>query len=268
MTAISTQTYAAIAVQSAYSSQSSLGSAPQVQKSESRITGKDDAVFSSAALEIADAEDPAITSEGPEDETDLSQEEKEQVTELKSRDSEVKAHEQAHLSALAGQGGSASYEYTTGPDGRRYATGGEVPVSIGESSGGPQDTIRNAQQVARAAVAPAQPSGADQAARAKAQQVEAQARKELREKQKSGGDEDDGSIEDSVGGATNSAEGLIESATIPVASKSDDDSDDKGQDDDEDDDKLEDEAKIEGDHDSGDDSSDDDNDSDDNPLVG
>ncbi len=270
MTSISTQTYAAIAVQTLYSNQSSQNIAPQVQKSEERGPSKDEAVFSSAALEIADAEDLAISSEGPQEDTDLSQEEKEQVNKLKSRDAEVKAHEQAHLGALAGQGGSANYEYTTGPDGRRYATGGEVPVSIGESSGGPRDTIRKAQQVARAAVAPAQPSGADQAARAKAQQVEAKARQELREKQRSGDDnedEDHDKTADALGGsAASSASGLIDSAAVSSNKKSHDDSD--SDDDNEAEDESKDNIEIESDHDSDDDAKDDSNDDlESNPLV-
>ncbi len=271
MTSISTQTYAPIAVQTLYSSQSAQDIAPQVQKSDKHGSSKDEAVFSSAALKIADAEDPAISSEGPQENDDLSQEEKEQVEKLKARDAEVKAHEQAHLSALAGQGGSANYEYTTGPDGRRYATGGEVPVSIGESSGGPQDTIRKAQQVARAAVAPAQPSGADQAARAKAQQVEAKARQELREKQKSGGDnedEDHDETADALGGsAASSASGLIDSAAVSSNKKSHDDSD-SDDDDKEVDDESKDNIEIESDHDSDDDAKDDSSDDlESNPLV-
>ncbi len=60
-------------------------------------------------------------------EQDLTNKEKIQVQRLKSRDQEVKAHEQAHLSAagtIAVSG--ARFTYTTGPNGLRYAVGGEV----------------------------------------------------------------------------------------------------------------------------------------------
>lgn len=150
--------------------------------------------FSKEALQLAKQEDPAAAASGPKSPEQLSEQEKQQVQTLKNRDAEVKAHEQAHLSALGGEGGAANYSYTTGPDGRRYATGGEVPVSIGESTGGPEQTIAKAQKIARAAMAPAQPSAADQAARAKANQVEAKARQELQEKQTSGGDSSEADV--------------------------------------------------------------------------
>ncbi|MFT7617140.1 MAG: hypothetical protein ACI97A_000774 [Planctomycetota bacterium] len=177
----------------------------------------DDAVFSSEGQALAAAESEELKNAGPKVESELTPEEKKQVAELKARDAEVKAHEQAHLSALGGKGGSVSYEYTNGPDGRRYVTGGEVPVSIGESPGGPEATIADAQRVARAAVAPAQPSGADQAARAKALQVEAKARQQLKEKQKDGGEESD--VGTTPSSAAESAEGLIDGATVDQAAE-------------------------------------------------
>lgn len=115
---------------------------------------------------------------------ELSPEEQQEVEKLKSRDREVRAHEQAHVSALGGEGGSASYSYTTGPDGRRYATGGEVPISISEVAGDPQATIERARKIASAALAPSQPSGADIKAAGKARELEAKARQDLAEQQK------------------------------------------------------------------------------------
>ena len=48
-------------------------------------------------------------------------------------DREERQHEQAHLSAAGGHArGGPSYQYETGPDGKRYAVGGEV--SIGEAT--------------------------------------------------------------------------------------------------------------------------------------
>ncbi|MBI5550821.1 MAG: hypothetical protein HY911_04880 [Desulfobacterales bacterium] len=115
---------------------------------------------------------------GSKGEENLSSDEKQQVNELKRRDAEVKAHEQAHMAAGGGvvQGG-ASYEYQRGPDGRTYAVGGEVQIDM-SAENTPEATIAKMQQVQRAALAPAQPSGTDRAVAARAAQVEARARAE------------------------------------------------------------------------------------------
>ena len=101
------------------------------------------------------------------------------MQQLKQRDTQVRQHEQAHLAA-GGQyvRGGASFEYTTGPDGRRYATGGEVSIDVG-SERTPEATIRKAQAVRRAALAPAEPSGQDRSVAAQAAQLETKARQEL-----------------------------------------------------------------------------------------
>jgi hypothetical protein len=114
----------------------------------------------------------------PKDEENLTSEQKQQVNDLKRRDAEVKAHEQAHMAAGGGvvQGG-ASYEYQRGPDGKMYAVGGEVQIDV-SSENSPEATIAKMQQVQRAALAPAQPSGTDRAVAARAAQVEARARAE------------------------------------------------------------------------------------------
>ncbi len=113
----------------------------------------------------------------------LSPQEQQQVLELKRRDSEVKAHEQAHLSAAGdlAQGG-ASFDYETGPDGKRYAVGGEVNIDTSTVSGDPQATLRKAQQIRRAATAPADPSAQDRSVAAEASRMEAQARIEIADK--------------------------------------------------------------------------------------
>lgn len=110
---------------------------------------------------------------------ELSQEEMKRLTELKRRDTEVRAHEQAHLSA-AGQyaAGGASFSYATGPDGKRYASGGEVPIDIGKEKT-PEATIQKMRTVRRAALAPANPSSTDRSIAAQASAQEAQAMKEL-----------------------------------------------------------------------------------------
>ena len=107
----------------------------------------------------------------------LSKEERKEVEGLRERDREVRAHEQAHASTGGSYiRGGIQYEYQTGPDGRRYAVGGEVSIDTSPVSGDPQKTIQKAQQVRRAAMAPAEPSGADRQAAAAASRMEAEAR--------------------------------------------------------------------------------------------
>jgi hypothetical protein len=98
---------------------------------------------------------------------------------LKARDIEVRAHEQAHLAVAGGYARSgASYQYTQGPDGKRYAVGGEVQIDTSKEDE-PRKTITKAQVVRRAALAPANPSPQDRAVAAAASQMELVALREL-----------------------------------------------------------------------------------------
>ena len=111
----------------------------------------------------------------------LTQDEQKEVEKLKQRDREVRNHEQAHVAA-GGQyvRGGIKYDYQRGPDGRTYAVGGHVNIDVSEART-PQATIVKMQQVKRAALAPAEPSGADRAVAAEASQKEQRARTELLE---------------------------------------------------------------------------------------
>lgn len=132
---------------------------------------------------------------GSEDEENLSSDQKQQVNELRQRDAEVKAHEQAHMAAGGGVvQGSAAYQYEHGPDGKMYAVGGEVKIDV-SSERTPEATITKMQQVQRAALAPAQPSATDRAVAARAAQVEARARAEkTKESSKPAGETPDDSV--------------------------------------------------------------------------
>ncbi len=101
-----------------------------------------------------------------------------QVRELKSIQNEVIAHEAAHKAAAGEFGGAISYAYTEGPDGKRYITGGEVPIKLKQGST-PEETLRNMQKVQMAASAPADPSGQDRQVATKAAAIAAKARSEL-----------------------------------------------------------------------------------------
>ncbi|MCB1802133.1 MAG: hypothetical protein KDI82_10645 [Gammaproteobacteria bacterium] len=107
-----------------------------------------------------------------------------ELQDLKQRDREVRQHEQAHIAAGGAHvRGGASFSYATGPDGRRYATGGEVQIDTAEVSGDPAATIRKMRAVRAAATAPAEPSAQDRSVAAQAARTEARARMELREEQ-------------------------------------------------------------------------------------
>lgn len=126
-----------------------------------------------------DAERPPAENKTVRQESELSQEEKRNLEQLKARDREVRAHEAAHKNAAGGLAGGAQFELQTGPDGRRYAVGGEVSIDTSKVSGDPQATIDKAQTIRRAATAPAEPSSQDMAVAAKAASMEAEARAEL-----------------------------------------------------------------------------------------
>lgn len=112
---------------------------------------------------------------------ELTTEDQTEVQKLKQRDREVRTHEQAHVAA-GGQyvRGGIQYEYQRGPDGRNYAVGGHVNIDVSDART-PEATITKMQQVKRAALAPADPSGADRAVAAAAGQKEQQARTEILE---------------------------------------------------------------------------------------
>jgi hypothetical protein len=102
-----------------------------------------------------------------------------QVQQLKARDREVRTHEQAHLAAGGSlTKGGASYTYERGPDGKNYAVGGEVQIASARIPGDPEATARRAEQVQRAATAPASPSAQDRAVAAQAAALASQARAE------------------------------------------------------------------------------------------
>lgn len=111
---------------------------------------------------------------------ELTETERTQVEKLKARDKEVKQHEQAHL-VVAGQYAvsGASYNWQQGPDGKKYAVGGEVQIDTSEVPEDPRATINKMEQVKRAALAPVNPSTQDYQVAARAENTASQARAEL-----------------------------------------------------------------------------------------
>ncbi|MFN2362537.1 MAG: putative metalloprotease CJM1_0395 family protein [Marinobacter sp.] len=109
----------------------------------------------------------------------LDEAELKELTDLKARDREVRAHEAAHQAVGGQYAGAISYVYERGPDGTQYAVGGEVSIDTSPVQGDPQATIEKMRVVRAAALAPAEPSPQDRAVAAEAMQLMLQARSEL-----------------------------------------------------------------------------------------
>jgi hypothetical protein len=126
------------------------------------------------------ASDQSAGREGAESEQEKRQQQSEdkKIEELKDRDTEVRLHEQAHAATGGQYAGAPTYEYETGPDGKRYAVGGEVSIDIAEAKT-PEETVRKMQQVKAAALAPAEPSPQDYKVAAEASQKEQAARADI-----------------------------------------------------------------------------------------
>jgi hypothetical protein len=141
---------------------------------------------------------------------------KEKIQELKDRDQEVRIHEQAHAAVGGQYAGAPSYEFETGPDGNRYAVGGEVSIDVSEEKE-PEDTISKMQVVRAAALAPAEPSAQDYKVAAEASQKEQSARAQVA-KQSVTGDER-GSLPQNTAsrGFAQQAIQLYQTAVEPVA---------------------------------------------------
>ncbi len=106
------------------------------------------------------------------------------IAQLQARDREVRIHEQAHVAA-GGQyvTSGPNYSYQTGPDGKRYAVGGNVGIDVSPIPDDPEATIAKARQVIQAAMAPAEPSSQDYAVAQSAQAMMQQAQQEVSSQQ-------------------------------------------------------------------------------------
>lgn len=111
-------------------------------------------------------------------EQQLLQEEQRVISELAARDREVRAHEAAHAAVGGKYAGAPTFTFQRGPDGVLYAVGGEVSISLPQG-GDPQARLTAAEQVRRAALAPAEPSAQDRRVAAAATQAAAAARAEI-----------------------------------------------------------------------------------------
>ncbi|MGC8588081.1 MAG: putative metalloprotease CJM1_0395 family protein [Hydrogenobaculum sp.] len=101
-----------------------------------------------------------------------------EINQLKAIDQDVRAHEMAHKIAGGDLTGPVNYKYVVGPNGKKYAVGGDVSIDVSPGPT-PQDTIRKMERVIKAALAPVDPSAQDRAVAAQAQMMLEQAQIEL-----------------------------------------------------------------------------------------
>ncbi|PHS67604.1 MAG: hypothetical protein COB23_10200 [Methylophaga sp.] len=127
----------------------------------------------------ADKRIPTVTPANKES-TELSTQEQQQIQQLQARDRVVRAHEAAHIAAGGNViRGGAQFSFQRGPNGVQYAVGGEVKIDTSKVKGDPEATLRKAEQIRAAALAPAQPSSQDRAVAANAAQLAVEARAEI-----------------------------------------------------------------------------------------
>lgn len=158
--------------------------------------------------------EPSAEAEPLPGEPELSDAERAQVTDLRSRDREVKNHERAHVAAGGAVAGNIQLEYEVGPDGKRYAVEGSVPIDVSPVRGDPEATLRKMEVVRRAALAPGDPSSADRQVAAHAAQVSQRARAELAARRYAG--TRDAAL---AGPPAESAPGAPDGATAPDAAR-------------------------------------------------
>lgn len=136
----------------------------------------------------ATAEDNSVDENGqqqsarngePDPDSPEAKEAQEEIRKLEARDREVRIHEQQHAAVGGQYAGSPSYSYERGPNGRNYASEGEVSIDLSPIPNDPEATVQKMEQVRRAALAPAEPSGADRAIAAEATQRASEARAEM-----------------------------------------------------------------------------------------
>ncbi len=112
--------------------------------------------------------------------TEVLEQDLQQLRQLKARDQVVRAHEAAHLAAASGIViGGASYSFQRGSDGVQYAIGGEVSIDTSKVAGDPNATLKKAEQIQAAALAPTQPSSQDRAVAARAAKMAIEAKAEI-----------------------------------------------------------------------------------------
>jgi len=115
----------------------------------------------------------------------LSREEEKEVKELERMDRQVRSRELAHR-AVAGSyaRGSVSFDYVTGPDGKKYAKEGHINIDARPVPNNPEATIRKARAIRSFELAPTDTSPQDRSVSAEIAKIEREARTELNTEQR------------------------------------------------------------------------------------
>lgn len=129
-----------------------------------------------------DDNEDTVSNNGNATPKELTEAELQEIEDLKQRDREVQIHENQHKTTGGAYAQSPSYSYTTGPDGKQYITDGSVSISLSEEKT-PAATIKKMEQVYRAALAPAEPSGADRNVASEAVRIANRARQQVLKEQ-------------------------------------------------------------------------------------
>jgi len=149
-----------------------------------RITISEEALRKAGLLKDESQTDKAGASAQNNSSSTSNDQETRELESLKRTDREVRAHEQAHVSAGGSLvRGAASFGYATGPDGRLYAVSGEVSIDSSPVQDDPEATIHKMTQVTKAALAPAQPSGQDRAVASAAIKIQVEAQQQVTQQQ-------------------------------------------------------------------------------------
>jgi hypothetical protein len=151
------------------------------------VTSTDDTVLRDEAASPARGE--AEEEKASPREAQQQRQEQLEIAALASRDREVRAHEQAHAAVGGAYAGAPTYTFTRGPDGKRYAIGGEVSIDSSPIPNDPEATLRKMELVQRAALAPAEPSAQDRRVAAQATQARAELAQLRREEAASAAEE-------------------------------------------------------------------------------
>ena len=164
---------------------STLEPATAPEEEEATSETQSDAKAAAGSAGSSSSAQPAVgrgseaNSRDGDDNAESSDAERQEIAEMKRRDREVRTHEQAHKAAGGAYAGSIRLSYQMGPDGKRYAVEGSVPIDVSPVAGDPAATLRKIEVVHRAANAPASPSSADRGVAAQAQRASQQARAQM-----------------------------------------------------------------------------------------
>ena len=112
----------------------------------------------------------------------ISGDQSKEVEDLKRKDKEIREHEQSHLQSGGSYAHAPQYVYKTGPDGNKYVVEGKTQIVFQEGDS-PEDTIKIAHTIMKAALAPKEPSNEDRRVMAEALRMEQRAKQELKSKQ-------------------------------------------------------------------------------------